>query len=287
MAGFRIVLACLTDIDTAADTMDAALTVTRAHAALLEVLHVRADPTSALPLIGDGMPGTMVEEMLKLADRQGTDLSSALRRRFDEACARHQVPAVEVPPEVGVAAARWREETGREEDMVTAAGRLADIVVLPRLRAGKDAPSPITVNAALLDTGRPLLLAPPSPPPMIGHNVAILWNGTPQAARAVSFAMPFLAGAARIKVLAARDDAEEALPEQLAHYLERHEIAAEYKSFTAGGEIGRALIAEAAMAQADLLVMGGYTHNRLRQFIMGSVTKYILAEAPIPVLVCR
>lgn len=275
---YRVILTCLTDTETATPTLELALTVTRDFEARLEVLHVRADPASAVPLVGEGMSGAMVEEMLAAAEKHGLELAQALRVKFDEACHRHK------------AKAGWREEVGREDDIVASAGRLADLVILARPLPNRDVPSPVTVNAAILDTGRPLLLAPPAPPSHIGRTIAVFWNGSPQAARAVFFALPFLKRAGRVSVLAAREE-ETATPAQgLVEYLAKHEVEAGARVFSAGGpgtDVGRGLLAEAEKEGADLVVMGAFTHSRLRQLILGGVTRHVLNSANLPVLLCR
>lgn len=275
---YRVVLTCLTDTETATPTLELALMVARDFEAGLEALHVRADPASAVPLVGEGMSGAMVEEMLAAAEKHGLELAQALRVKFDEACQRHK------------ARAGWREEVGREDDIVASAGRLSDLVILARPLPNRDVPSPVTVNAAILDTGRPLLLAPPTPPSHIGRTIAVFWNGSPQAARAVYFALPFLKRAGQVSVLAAREE-ETATPAQgLVEYLAKHEIEAGARVFSAGGpgtDVGRGLLAEAATEGADLVVMGAFTHSRLRQLILGGVTRHVLNSASLPVLLCR
>jgi nucleotide-binding universal stress UspA family protein len=275
---YRVILTCLTDTETASATLDLGMMVARDFGAGLEVLHVRSDPASAVPLVGEGMSGAMVEEMLAAAEKHGLELARALRQKYEEATARHQV------------AAGWREEVGREDDIVASAGRLSDLVILARPLANRDLPSPVTVNAAILDTGRPLLLAPPTAPAHVGETVAVFWNGSPQAARAVYFSLPFLKRAKRVAVMAAREEESPTPGQGLVEYLAKHEVEAGFREFTAGGqgtEVGRGLLAEAEKEGADLVVMGAFTHSRLRQLILGGVTRHVLNAAKLPVLLCR
>jgi len=275
---YRVILTCLTDIDSAAATLDLAMTVAKDFDAGLDVMHVRSDPASAVPLVGEGMSGAMVEEMLGAAEKHGLELSRALRAKFDEACARHG------------STASWREEIGREDDVVASAGRLSDLVILARPVPNRDLPSPVTVNAAILDTGRPLLLAPAKPRAQTGRTVALFWNGSPQAARAVHFALPFLKRAGRVALLSAREEETPTPGEGLVAYLAKHGVQASFRIFSAGGpgsDVGRGLLTEAEKEGADLVVMGAFTHSRLRQLILGGVTRLVLNTATIPVLLCR
>jgi len=275
---YRVILTCLTDIDTAAATLDLAMGVAKDFGAGHEILHVRSDPASAVPLVGEGMSGAMVEEMLGAAEKHGMELSRALRAKFDEACQRHGASPL------------WREEIGREDDVVASAGRLSDLVILARPLPNRDLPSPVTVNAAILDTGRPLLLAPAKPPARTGGTVALFWNGSPQAARAVHFSLPFLKRAGRVVVLSAREEETPTPGEGLVAYLAKHEVQATFRLFSAGGpgsDVGRGLLAEADKESADLVVMGAFTHSRLRQLVLGGVTRMVLNTATVPVLLAR
>ena len=275
---YRVILACLTDTESAPATLDLGMMVARRFEATLEVLHVRSDPASAVPLVGEGMSGAMVEEMLAAADKHGLELARNLRAIYDTAVTRHAVKS------------GWREEVGREDDIVASAGRLADMVVLSRPLPGRDLPSPVTINAAILDTGRPLLLAPATAPARIDEHVAVFWNGSPQAARAVYFAMPFLMKAKRVTVLSAREEETPTPGQGLVDYLAKHDVEAGFRIFTAGGpggDVGRGLLTEAEKEGADLVVMGAFTHSRLRQLILGGVTRAVLTGAKLPVLLCR
>jgi nucleotide-binding universal stress UspA family protein len=275
---YRVILTCLTDTESAPATLDLGMSVAKAFAVSPEVMHVRADPASAVPLVGEGMSGAMVEEMLGAAEKHGVELSRTLRAKFDEACQKHGI------------AASWREEVGREDDVVASAGRLSDLLILARPLPNRDLPSPLTVNAAILDTGRPLLLAPANPPATAGRRVAVFWNGSPQAARAVHFALPFLKKAERVTVLAAREEETPTPGEGLVAYLAKHDVQSNFRLFSAGGpgsDVGRGLLTEADKEGADLVVMGAFTHSRLRQLILGGVTRLVLNTATIPVLLAR
>ncbi len=176
---------------------------------------------------------------------------------------------------------------GHEEEAVAEIGRLTDLLVIARPVPERDVPSVMSLNAALMETGRPLLLAPPVLPATIGRNVAVFWNGSAEAARAVATALPFLDKAASVIILSAREEAA-ATPGELVDYLTWHGIAATEHDFVAGsaggGQVAQTLIDEAVTRGADLIVMGAYTHSRLRQLILGGVTRHVLHYATIPVL---
>jgi nucleotide-binding universal stress UspA family protein len=290
MTGYRTILACLSDADSAPATLGLALLVGRSHAAHIEALHVRIDPASAVPLVGEGMSGAMVEEMLGVAERQAIERAQGIHTLFDKICDGQGIVQTEAPFSDPQLSAHWREEVGREEEILAEAGRLSDMLVIARPMPESDVPSIMVLNAALLESGRPLLLAPPIQPTSVGRTVAVFWNGSIEAARAVASALPFLRRAEKVIILSAREEAV-ATPGELVGYLAWHGISASQHAFSVGGggggQVAQSLLDEAITRGADLVVMGAYTHSRLRQLIMGGVTRHILHYANLPVLLCH
>ncbi len=287
MAEIRTILVAVSDEATAAAPLDVAFAVGRDLAAHVQALHVKIDPSSAVPLVGEGMSGVMVEEMINAAEQQAEQRAATTRALFERRCdglgvARQQLPAAGT----GFSAA-WREEVGREEDVVARCGRLHDLIVLGRPVSDSELPSLMTLNAALMESGRPLLVAPPSSPAGLGRNVAVAWNGSAEAARAIGAALPLLRNADGVRILSAEEPEGDAAlrPAELVKYLTWHGIAATSQTFHAGvTNAGEALEKEVVAIGADLLVMGAYTHSRLRQLILGGVTRHMLHHATIPVL---
>lgn len=140
----------------------------------------------------------------------------------------------------------------------------------------------------LFGTGRPLLVCPESParqPAAAFHTVAIAWDGSRSAARAVADAMPFLRRAAAVRVFTATDDkpaAAEARAADLATHLAAQGVAANVDAIrkTDAHTIGSFMESYVAAHGIDLLVMGAYGHSRLREFILGGATRSILANPP-------
>lgn len=281
MTAIKTILACLGDPESAPATLALALKTAAAQEAHVEILHVRIDAASAIPLVGEGMSGAMIEEMISIAETQSSERSRKVRAVFDNACKAAGI-ALAAQPTSG-ASAHWREETGREEEILATTGRLFDLLVMPRPVAERTNSSLMSVNAALMGSGRPLLLAPPVPPETLGRHVAILWNGSAEAARAVSFAMPFLTAAETVSVFSAREAAG-MVPEELAGYLAWHGVKARVQTFPPAAQVGNGLLSEVRAGGADMVVMGAYTHSRLRQLILGGVTRHVLHTATIPVL---
>lgn len=284
MTAFKTILVPVGDADSATQALDTAFRLAADFAAHVTALHVRTDPTSAVPLMGEGMSGAMVEEMLTVAERQASERAAACRQVFDAACARHGIPLATAP--CPGPSAEWLDHTGREEEEVARFGRLHDLVVMTRPVEGAESPSLLTLNAALMESGKPLLLAPPNPVASLGRHVAVAWNGSTEAGRAVACALPLLARAGSVTILSmAEDDRTVSAPAgELAAFLAWHGITAQCKIVVAGSQAGHALLDQCRAAGADLLVMGAYTHSRLRQLILGGVTRHVLGHAELPCL---
>jgi nucleotide-binding universal stress UspA family protein len=151
----------------------------------------------------------------------------------------------------------------------------------------------ILVEAALFESGRAVLVVPYiGPGEAKFDNVLIAWDGRRQASRAANEAMPLLTKAKNVSVVIVGNDAPSAHGGEpgadLALHLARHGLKVDVKRIGAAGiDIGNALLSHAADSEADLLVMGGYGHSRLREFVFGGTTHSILSSMTIPVLMAH
>jgi len=146
------------------------------------------------------------------------------------------------------------------------------------------------IDSGLFESGRPILLSPPSPPHKIATNILIAWNCSTEQARAIAFAMPLLHRADRVTVLTVVGGTGVPGPsaEQLIRYLQRNGIVAEPMRVELDGKsTGEAILAAAESLGCDLLIKGAYTQSRLRQMIFGGATQHIMAKANIPVLLAN
>ena len=172
---------------------------------------------------------------------------------------------------------------------MTTYGLTSDLAIAPRGVPESDAVARSTLEALLLETGRPLLIPGSAALPAdFAERIAIAWKPTPQAARAVAFAMPFLANAKEITILTVeeeegRNDAAERLVSQLAWHGVRSTVA----RLIPGSAGAAATLLTAATARAGLLVMGGYGHTRLREWVFGGFTQLVLDSATLPVLMAH
>ena len=266
-----------------------ALQIARLWNAHVLALHVRVDSRDVAPLAGEGLSGAMIEEMMTATERESSDRAHAVRAMFDRFVAQHQVVVGEPRPGSPAATASFAAVIGREEDLVAQQARLADLTVVPHPEAGEDVSSSDALHAVLFDSGRPVLLSPQVAPATVGTRICLGWNGTAESASAVSAAIPWLKRAEAVRILSADGYQRRgpAAPE-LAAYLALHEVEADIVMFQpTGGAVGAGLLAAARDFGCDLLAMGAYSHSRLRQLILGGVTRHVLERANLPVMMNR
>lgn len=278
-------LTAVVDDQSGQAPLETAFALGRLFSSHVTALHVRAEAASAVPLLGEGMSGAMIEEMMSVAEKEASEKSSRARAMFDACVLEGKVQLADMPPPPSGLSASYVEESGNEEEVVARRGRLSDMVVVMRPEGESDLPAASVLNAALFESGRPVLMTG-KPIAEIGKRVAIAWNGSAEAARALAAAMPILTReGVGVALLAGEEEGRAAYGRSVQEYLAWHGVAAEIRQFAAhGSHTGEALLHEVEKFKADLLVMGAYTHSRLRQLIMGGVTRHVVAVSPVPVL---
>jgi nucleotide-binding universal stress UspA family protein len=183
----------------------------------------------------------------------------------------------------------WLKSAPSGHDFVGSYGRVFDVIVLARPEAEWQSPSMVTLESALFESGRPVVIAPPNSPRSFATNVLIAWNCSTEQARTTAFAMPLLHRAERVTILTV-EGATVAGPsgEEMAHALAINGIAAEPITMAPGkAGAGETILARAAELGCDLVIKGAYTQSRLRQMIFGGTTRHILAHAKVPVLMAH
>jgi len=256
----------------------------------VDALLVQPDPADTIPFIGEGISPDTIRRLMESAAAAIEQQRQATIAVFDDVTARVEMALIERADMSAVRpSAAFREISGRSEDVVPEEALLSDLVVFACARSEEAASLRPTFESVLLKARRPILLAPEAPIETIGHNVAIAWNGTPEARSALTAAMPFLKEAVAVHLLTATSQrTDEAALEAAQDYLAWHGIACEAHVIEAGGHaVGPALMHKAAAIGADLLAMGGYGHARLRERILGGVTHHIVNQPELPILLAH
>lgn len=182
----------------------------------------------------------------------------------------------------------WRQASGEPARVAALMGRYSDLLVAGQERSDDHDPAMPNVDELVLSCGRPVLVVP------YAHKVQtvaeaplIAWNGSREAARAVADALPLLRAAKKVTVLAVNPDADlgDEPGADIALHLARHGVDAEASRTVARDlDPADALLNHAADRGSDLIVMGAYGHARLRELVLGGVTRSILGEMTVPVL---
>jgi nucleotide-binding universal stress UspA family protein len=247
----------------------------------------------------EGMPLRWAAEQFAVADlavafpveqyrREITTQEQQARKAFEGFMREHDVPPStksEAPLSFG-----WLSESPEDETFIGKHGRAFDVIVMNRPDANSSGLYHRALEASLFDSGRPVLLAPPSPPEHVGNNVLIAWNGSTEQARAVAFAMPLLSRAERVTVLSVTGGTGVPGPsaEQMVRYLRRNGVSAEPLTVGLDGKnTGEAILDAAQTLACDLLIKGAFTQSRLRQMIFGGATQHVMAAATLPVLLAH
>jgi nucleotide-binding universal stress UspA family protein len=267
--------------DLMTSTLETALLLARKFDSYIEGFALRPAIDNFVAM--DPISG-MAMATVKQRDAEAATQAQSLFEGFMQA---HQVPrSVEAKAAL---AWSWFDAAPDGDDVVGSYGRVFDALVLGRPSDDPQGPRMLTLEAALFESGRPVLIAPPSPPRQLGENVLIAWNCSTEQARTTAFAMPLLRRAAKVTVLTV-EGATVPGPSgaQMARTLALNGIPAEAVNLKPERRsAGEVILARARELGCDLLVKGAYTQSRLRQMIFGGTTRHILANATLPVLMAH
>lgn len=249
-------------------------------------LFVRPDPVDAIGVF-QGIPPEMVDRVTRAATTTWNDRARLARQAFDEARSAADAALADRPTGTDTVTAHWREVTGADDLLLAGNGRLADLIVFAGVRSAASEVKD-RFATALFHSVRPVLLVPEQGMEDSPRTVAIAWNGTAEASRALCGALPLLLNAERLHVLtAATPRTQVESGDALAEYLSWHGLICEVHPMYPENEVGPALLARANELEADLLVMGGYGRSRMRERIFGGVTQHVLDHHDISVLIAH
>ena len=287
---FKHILVPATGSGSDAAVFATALLAARPSGAHLEFLHVRLDVTEIVVSMTSGGigGGAALQGVVDRLEEEAKVQEQKAWQSFAKFCTEAGISSSGAEPGTGLSA-DLLVETGSEAQWIAEYGRFADLVVVGRARDGEEVAMEV-LEAALMDTGRPLLIAPAKPPAQLLGTVAIAWKDTPEAARAVSSAMPFIDRAESVVILSVSEDerSREQTSERLQRSLRWHKSATTVRHLDRGGRAPVDVLLEAARSiNASMLIMGGYSHSRLREVVFGGFTQRILNDADLPVLMAH
>lgn len=174
-------------------------------------------------------------------------------------------------------------------DMFARLARRFDLAVVPQVTPATIAPDELLMEAALFESGRPIVIVPYiQKAPLKLDRVICCWDGSRTAARAIGDAMPFLQKAKAVDLVIVgkgKMGEKELTGADMGAHLSRHGLKVDVKRIPAADvDVANAILSYAADSGAEFVVMGGYGHSRLREYILGGATRGILASMTVPVL---
>ena len=246
---------------------------------------VRPDLSETLAFFTDGVSGVVVEEVVRATQDAGDEAAKRIEAAIASACEASGVERVRRPVRSDHVTLSLREVEGSFGDELTAAARLSDLIVFPPLREGDQAGLAEAFVQVLVETDKPVLRTTEHASGSFGRRIAIGWDGKSAAAQAISAAVPYLQRADSVEILSVqRPPLKMDATEPVQDYLSLHGVTSAERLIDAGSRrIGQVLLDAATEGAADMLVVGGYGRGRLRESLIGGVTRHVIAHAGIAV----
>ena len=261
--------------------LDVAAELARRHNAHLAGLFI-IDLMAPAMLAGDGNGTYMVAELLETMRQEALAQAATVQARFQERLRRDGI------------AGEWRLVEGFAPGQVALQARYADLLVAGQADPEVSDAGEAIVEQAIFSSGRPVLVVPNAGRfGVVGRRVVVGWNASPQAARALHDALPLIEPTARVKVIAVNPQVDDGSHGEqpgadIARHLARHDLKVEVERISSDEVTdGECLLNAVADEAADLLVLGAFGHSRFREFILGGVTRTMLQEMTVPVLLAH
>ncbi len=286
----KTILASLSGFSSDRTVLEAAVALARIEGGHIQCLHTRIDAVETAAMLGatsshraDDLHGLL----RKIAGEEEARSHHAFEA-FEEIRKRRSLAQCDAPAPGTALSIRWKQTESFLNETLHEA-RFHDVTVMAR----DEELSPERIVSVLMQSGRPLLLAPPKPVETLGRTVAVAWKATEESARALTAASFLLAKAQKVVILSVSegvkgDNAARLSAEHLARQLAWNGIQADIRMNHAPSvSPSLALLDMAYDCDADMLVMGGYGHSRVREFIFGGVTRDLLASSALPLFMVR
>jgi len=281
----KTILLPIRESSTALSLIETSISMAIRNDAHLDLLYVQNDPEHLIPFSTLGLSNSMRRTILESAAAAASTQSDELKQSFLELCERYKVGVMPRGTEIGKPTADFLVRSGRRDDLIGKYGRLADLIIVPQ--PTKTTPPPSSFEAALRETGRPVLMVQRGKVLDVpGKRLAIGWNSSKEAAQAIAAMINNLKRADKVYVLSSEKRLNQPVnADDVCTYLRCQGITAESAIFnTRGQSAGEALLAKSRELECDRLIVGGYSRPRIRDVIMGGVTGHLLAKADMPVI---
>ncbi|HWA88757.1 MAG TPA: universal stress protein [Rhizomicrobium sp.] len=290
---FKSLLVPLTGGGGDAETLDAALAVARQFRAHIDAVHAHSDIArlASRTIAGSEMPVIWTPEIVAAIQEETAGIAKRARSVFDAFVAANDIAVAKEPASAERLTASYAEIEGNPIRELCSHARVHDLAICGRKSVLVAEGSEIAADV-LVRSGRPLLLPPDNKPTLVGQRVVIAWKDAVEAARAVTAALPFILKAERVFVVTVAEEGTDAAnagrsADGLVRLLRCHGKDAELRPVGPIPDVADTILDAALAVKGDLLVMGGYGHSRVREFLFGGVTRRVLHGAPLAVFLAH
>jgi nucleotide-binding universal stress UspA family protein len=242
--------------------------------------HVLGIAVSYEPVIPGTVMGGIPPEIIESQRSESNQKARTAVSRFEQAVKRTGVSGETRTISASISGAA---------DQIGRMGRRFDLVIVGQPERQKSLPDEVVDEGVLFESGRPVIFVPfIQKGGMTLNRIMVCWDGSRAAARAVGDAMPFLKKAKQVEIVIVADKPgkkDEIPGADLGQHLARHGLKVDVKRITSPEiDVPSTILSYAADSSADLIVMGGYGHSRLREFVLGGATRGLLEAMTVPVL---
>jgi nucleotide-binding universal stress UspA family protein len=277
---FRKLLVPVERPKTARTALRYALELARELDAHVEVFHPQLDPALVLP-----------PELLTQAQRSADELHAEIKAMIEGELASLGCSDIARGHKAGFSIS-FETAIGSPERLAARRGRIADVTIVARAPHGSRGESDCLAGA-LWASARPVILVPGTGDSFTAtgkrpERIVVAWNGSAEASRAVAAALPMLVQAVAVEILTIDNAVDREALDRVRDYFLTHGIQVTTKSVASNGEtLAKVLIDRVVEREADMIVMGAYTHSRLREYLLGGLTQQVMDGAPVPVLLAH
>lgn len=237
----------------------------------------------------DAAPPEMIEGMITDMERSIDDRRSNFDALYEQTVIAAGLPVISPDEirEVTTFAVTKESVIGHENREIAERGRLFDLIVIGIPNAESGGLDSAALEAALLDTARPVLITCRYPRPVIGGHVTVAWDGSRESAQSIRNALPLMLIANNVEIIHVMVDGDAKTdPMDVGKYLQLHGIKSVSRTISAErGKVADTLLEAARTNGHALLVMGAYGTSAVAEYMFGGVTRTVMSKADIPLLV--
>jgi len=276
--------------------MQVAVDLAKTCSCHVEGLHVTQPLEALTPVLGEQVVTGVGNGYLETAEREAHEKLERAKATFDSHCRRAGFPVIAPGQETGdnVPGCSWWDVSGYDGPELAVRGRTSDLIIMARPDINDGGVDAETLEAALFESARPVLVVGEKAPSISDLHILIAWDGSREAALSTGFSIPLLQQAKHVAVLNIDQAKSNTNPEektgvdQLGDYLARHNVSAETKRIHGkSGEVASILLDQVSKNMTNLVIMGAYGHSQLSEYLFGGVSRSLLSNPAISVFMAH